>query len=79
MPGARKSKRGKKGGKSKTVLSKDANSHLMDIDDNHTFSFEKGEVVWAKMKFFSAWPSKVCIPLHFDITDIGQGIVFCIG
>lgn len=28
-------------------------------DDNTTFKFVKDEIVWAKMKFFSAWPAKV--------------------
>lgn len=28
-------------------------------DENATFKFAKDEIVWAKMKFFSAWPAKV--------------------
>jgi len=28
-------------------------------DDNTTYKFVKDEIVWAKMKFFSAWPAKV--------------------
>ena len=28
-------------------------------DDNATYKFVKDEIVWAKMKFFSAWPAKV--------------------
>lgn len=26
---------------------------------NQVFHFQKDEIVWAKMKFFSAWPAKV--------------------
>ena len=28
-------------------------------EDNETYKFLKDEIVWAKMKFFSAWPAKV--------------------
>ena len=28
-------------------------------DENATYKFVKDEIVWAKMKFFSAWPAKV--------------------
>ena len=30
-------------------------------DANQVFDFTKDEIVWAKMKFYSAWPAKVCI------------------
>jgi hypothetical protein len=30
-------------------------------DDNVIYKFVKDEIVWAKMKFFSAWPAKVRI------------------
>jgi len=36
-----------------------AMAHLMSVPDDHVFEFEKGEIVWAKMKFYSAWPAKV--------------------
>lgn len=29
-------------------------------EDNRVYHFQKDEIVWAKMKFFSAWPAKVC-------------------
>lgn len=28
-------------------------------EDNRVYKFVKDEIVWAKMKFFSAWPAKV--------------------
>lgn len=31
----------------------------MNLDDDEIIHFQKGEIVWAKMKFFSAWPAKV--------------------
>jgi hypothetical protein len=37
---------------------KDNIAEEMD-DDNATYKFAKDEIVWAKMKFFSAWPAKV--------------------
>lgn len=33
-------------------------------DDNVTYTFVKDEIVWAKMKFFSAWPAKVRDQIH---------------
>jgi len=36
-------------------------SHLAHIPDDKLFKFEKGEIVWAKMKFYSAWPAKVSL------------------
>lgn len=33
-------------------------------DDNMTYKFVKDEIVWAKMKFFSAWPAKVQYPFQ---------------
>jgi len=60
MPGGRKSRKGKRGKPPAINNTKDANSHLMDIPDDKILKFEKNEIVWAKMKFFSAWPSKVC-------------------
>ena len=37
----------------------------MNIPDEQVFIFHKDEIVWAKMKFFSAWPAKVCSYYHF--------------
>lgn len=34
-------------------------THLAHIPDDKLYKFEKGEIVWAKMKFYSAWPAKV--------------------
>jgi hypothetical protein len=34
-------------------------------DENATYKFVKDEIVWAKMKFFSAWPAKVRNQLNF--------------
>ena len=42
-------------------------SHLNSIPDNKVYVFEKNEIVWAKMKFYSAWPAKVC-----DLDNLGQ-------
>jgi hypothetical protein len=36
-------------------------------DDNETFKFLADEIVWAKMKFFSAWPAKVRHQIIFEI------------
>ena len=33
------------------------------VDDDQIYKFNKDEIVWAKMKFFSAWPAKVGINL----------------
>ena len=30
-----------------------------NVPDDKIYKFTKGEIVWAKMKFFSAWPAKV--------------------
>ena len=38
-----------------------SNNHEDMEDDNVTYKFVKDEIVWAKMKFFSAWPAKVRI------------------
>jgi hypothetical protein len=35
------------------------NNHEDPDEDNETFKFLTDEIVWAKMKFFSAWPAKV--------------------
>jgi hypothetical protein len=35
-------------------------SLLAEIPDDKMYRFQKDEIVWAKMKFFSAWPAKVC-------------------
>ena len=42
------------GGQSGQVI-----AHLAHIPDSKVFKYEKGEIVWAKMKFYSAWPAKV--------------------
>ena len=34
-------------------------SYLNTIPDDQVYKFEKNEIVWAKMKFYSAWPAKV--------------------
>ena len=42
------------------------NDNPEDIEDeNATYKFVKDEIVWAKMKFFSAWPAKVRNQLNF--------------
>jgi hypothetical protein len=33
------------------------------IPDDRLYKFTKDEIVWAKMKFFSAWPAKVSIAI----------------
>lgn len=32
---------------------------MAEIPDDKMYRFQKDEIVWAKMKFFSAWPAKV--------------------
>jgi hypothetical protein len=39
-------------------------------DDNMIYKFVKDEIVWAKMKFFSAWPAKVRI---IQLTNLKNG------
>lgn len=39
-------------------------------DDNVIYKFVKDEIVWAKMKFFSAWPAKVRI---IQLTNLKNG------
>ena len=36
-----------------------AHNHFNNVPDDKIYKFTKGEIVWAKMKFFSAWPAKV--------------------
>lgn len=43
-------------------------THLAHIPDNKVFKFEKGEIVWAKMKFYSAWPAKVSTRSPYPVT-----------
>ena len=38
----------------------EANTQFKNVPDEQIFIFHKDEIVWAKMKFFSAWPAKVC-------------------
>jgi hypothetical protein len=42
-------------------------------DDNVIYKFVKDEIVWAKMKFFSAWPAKVRIK---ELTNLKNGEQF---
>jgi hypothetical protein len=43
-----------------------ANSQFLNIPDEQVFIFHKDEIVWAKMKFFSAWPAKVRSIYHYS-------------
>ena len=45
----------------------EANTQFKNVPDEQIFIFHKDEIVWAKMKFFSAWPAKVCLKLYYSL------------
>ena len=51
-------------GQSKSQGAKQADKKGVNASESHeeqqVYHFQKDEIVWAKMKFFSAWPAKVC-------------------
>lgn len=53
---------------SKTA-SKVSDQAAAKFNDHKVFYFNKDEIVWAKMKFFSAWPAKVCSPHSLEVHD----------
>ena len=46
--------------KANSILNNPSFAH---IPDDQMYYFKKDEIVWAKMKFFSAWPAQVCISI----------------
>ena len=42
--------------KASSILNNPSFAH---IPDDQMYYFSKNEIVWAKMKFFSAWPAQV--------------------
>ena len=56
-------KRGGYGGGSRggAIGQNHPHAQFASVPDDKIYKFTKDEIVWAKMKFFSAWPAKVSI------------------